>query len=90
MNQPKSRLAPALIVAGVLCAILAVYVGGYLSLCWRATPVASEAGAERFARAADKVVCLRREAELGPLDRYYGRAQQITHEEALDCLARAA
>jgi predicted phosphoribosyltransferase len=60
------------------------------SMIVAATPVASEAGAERFARAADKVVCLRREAELGPLDRYYGRAQQITHEEALDCLARAA
>ena len=60
------------------------------SMIVAATPVASEAGAERFARAAEKVVCLRREAELGPLDRYYGRAQQITHEEALDCLARAA
>jgi putative phosphoribosyl transferase len=60
------------------------------SMIVAATPVASEAGAERFARAADKVVCLHREAELGPLDRYYGRAQQITHEEALDCLARAA
>jgi predicted phosphoribosyltransferase len=60
------------------------------SLIVAATPVASEAGAERFARAADKVVCLHREAELGPLDRYYGQARQITHEEALDCLARAA
>jgi putative phosphoribosyl transferase len=60
------------------------------SLIVAATPVASEAGAERFARAADKVVCLRREAELGPLDRYYGQARQVTHEEALDCLARAA
>jgi putative phosphoribosyl transferase len=60
------------------------------SMIVAATPVASEAGAERFARAADKVVCLHREAELGPLDRYCGRAQQITHEEALDCLARAA
>jgi putative phosphoribosyl transferase len=60
------------------------------SMIVAATPVASEAGAERFARAADKVVCLRREAELGPLDRYYGRAQQISHEEALDCLTRAA
>ena len=60
------------------------------SMIVAATPVASQAGAERFARAADKVVCLRREAELGPLDRYYGRAQQITHEEALDCLTRAA
>jgi len=60
------------------------------SMIVAATPVASEAGAERFARAADKVVCLHREAELGPLDRYYGQAQQITHEEALDCLARAA
>jgi predicted phosphoribosyltransferase len=55
-----------------------------------ATPVASQAGAERFAKAADKVVCLRRDAELGPLSRYYGQAQQISHEEALDCLARAA
>ena len=55
-----------------------------------ATPVAIQAGVVRFARAADKVVCLRREAELGPLDRYYDRAQQITHEEALDCLTRAA
>jgi predicted phosphoribosyltransferase len=60
------------------------------SMIVAATPVASEAGAERFARAADKVVCLRREAELGPLDRYYGQARQVTHEEALDCLARAA
>ena len=60
------------------------------SMIVAAAPVASEAGAERFARAADKVVCLHREAELGPLDRYYGQAQQITHEEALDCLARAA
>jgi predicted phosphoribosyltransferase len=55
-----------------------------------ATPVASQAGAERFAKAADKVVCLRRDAELGPLSRYYAQAQQISHEEALDCLARAA
>jgi len=60
------------------------------SMIVAAAPVASHAGAERFARAADKVICLRREAELGPLDRYYGRAQQITHEEALDCLTRAA
>jgi predicted phosphoribosyltransferase len=60
------------------------------SLIVAATPIASAAGAERFARAADKVVCLHREAELGPLDRYYGQARQITHEEALDCLARAA
>ncbi len=30
--RPKSRLAPALIVvAGVLCAVLAVYVGGYFA-----------------------------------------------------------
>jgi putative phosphoribosyl transferase len=55
-----------------------------------AAPVASQAGAERFAKAADKVVCLRRDDELGPLSRYYGQAQQISHEEALDCLARAA
>ncbi|HXC55715.1 MAG TPA: phosphoribosyltransferase family protein [Rhizomicrobium sp.] len=60
------------------------------SMIVAATPVASQSGAERFTRAADKVICLRREAELGPLDRYYGRSQQVTHEEALDCLARAA
>jgi putative phosphoribosyl transferase len=60
------------------------------SMIVAATPVASRAGAERFAQMADKVICLRRESELGPLDRYYGRAQQITHEEALDCLTRAA
>ena len=60
------------------------------SMIVAATPIASRAGAERFAQAADKLVCLHREAELGPLDRYYGQAQQITHEEALDCLARAA
>ena len=52
--------------------------------------VPARAGAERFAQMADKVICLRREAELGPLDRYYGQARQITHEEALDCLTRAA
>jgi putative phosphoribosyl transferase len=60
------------------------------SMIVAATPVASDAGVERFAKAADRMVCLRREAELGPLDRYYGRAQQVSHEEALDCLARAA
>jgi putative phosphoribosyl transferase len=60
------------------------------SMIVAATPIASDAGAERFAKAADRMVCLRREPELGPLDRYYGQAQQITHEEALDCLARAA
>jgi putative phosphoribosyl transferase len=59
------------------------------SMIVAAAPVAARASADRFARAADKVVCLRREAELGPLERYYGQAQQITHEEALDCLARA-
>ena len=60
------------------------------SMLVAATPVASQAGAERFAKAADKVVCLRRDAELGPLSQYYGRAEQISHEEALNCLARAA
>ena len=55
-----------------------------------AAPVAAQASVDRFAKAADKLVCLRREAELGPLDRYYSQAQQITHAEALDCLARAA
>jgi putative phosphoribosyl transferase len=60
------------------------------SMLVAATPVASQAGAARFAKAADKVVCLRRDAELGPLSQYYGRAEQISHEEALNCLARAA
>jgi hypothetical protein len=32
MNHPNSRLAPALIVAGMLCALLGVYVAGYF-LC---------------------------------------------------------
>jgi hypothetical protein len=36
------------------------------------------------------VVWLHREAELGPLSRYYKEPRQVTHEEALDCLARAA
>ena len=35
------------------------------SMIVAAAPVAAGASAERFARAADKVVCLRREAELG-------------------------
>ena len=60
------------------------------SMIVAAAPVAAGASAERFARAADKVVCLRREAELGPLERYYGQARQVSHEEALDCLAHAA
>jgi putative phosphoribosyl transferase len=60
------------------------------SMIVAAAPVLAGASAERFARAADKVVCLRREAELGPLERYYGQARQISHEEALDCLAQAA
>jgi len=59
------------------------------SMIVAAAPVAARASADHFAQVADKVVCLRREAELGPLERYYGEAQQITHEEALDCLARA-
>ena len=54
-----------------------------------AAPVASQAGADRFAKEADKVICLRRDTELGPLSQYYQRAEQVTHEEALDCLARA-
>jgi predicted phosphoribosyltransferase len=60
------------------------------SMLVAAAPVASDVGAERFAKAADKVVWLHREAELGPLSRYYEEPRQITHEEALDCLARAA
>jgi predicted phosphoribosyltransferase len=60
------------------------------SLIVAAAPVASDAGAERFAKAADRVVWLHREAELGPLSRYYGQAQQISHAEALDWLSRAA
>jgi putative phosphoribosyl transferase len=60
------------------------------SMIVAAAPVASQAGADRFAREADRLVCLHRAAELGPLGRYYGQAQQITHEEALECLARAA
>jgi putative phosphoribosyl transferase len=61
------------------------------SMVVAAVPVASQAGAERFAKVADRLVCLHREtAELGPLGRYYAQAEQITHEEALSCLARAA
>ena len=59
------------------------------SMIVAATPVASEGSVAHFAKAADKVVCLHRDAELGPLSQYYGRAGQISHEEALDCLARA-
>jgi putative phosphoribosyl transferase len=55
-----------------------------------AVPVASDAGASRLAPLVDRLVCLRREPELGPLDRYYGQARRITHEEALSCLWRAA
>jgi hypothetical protein len=33
MDRPKSRLAPALIVAGVLCAASALYVVGYFYGC---------------------------------------------------------
>jgi predicted phosphoribosyltransferase len=55
-----------------------------------AAPVASRAGAERCAGLADRVVCLHREAELGPLDLYYGEATQVSHDEVLACLARPA
>ena len=58
------------------------------SMIVAAAPVASEAGAQRFAGMVNRLVCLRREPELGPLDRYYGEARQISHEEALECLAR--
>jgi putative phosphoribosyl transferase len=60
------------------------------SMIVAAVPIASQASAERFAKAADRIVCLHRDTELGPLDRYYGQARQISHEEALECLARAA
>ena len=30
MDRPKSRLAPVLVVAFILCAMLAAYVGSYL------------------------------------------------------------
>ena len=60
------------------------------SMIVAAAPVASEAGARRFEGTVNRMVCLHREAELGPLDRYYGKAGQISHEEALECLARAA
>src|SRR5215472_14755031 len=50
------------------------------SMVVAAVPVASLAGAERFAKVADRLVCLHREtAELGPLGRYYAQAEQITH-----------
>ena len=60
------------------------------SMIVAAAPIACAASAERFAGQADRVVCLQRDAELGPLARYYGRPEQVTHEEALECLARAA
>jgi predicted phosphoribosyltransferase len=60
------------------------------SMIVAAAPIACAASAERFARQANRVVCLQRDAELGPLARYYGRPEQVTHEEALECLARAA
>src|SRR5687768_15471866 len=31
--RPKNRLAPAMIVAGALCAMLGAYVAGYLMMC---------------------------------------------------------
>jgi predicted phosphoribosyltransferase len=60
------------------------------SMVVAAVPIASQAGADRCAKEADRFVCLHRDAELGPLARYYAQADQITHEEALSCLARAA
>jgi len=60
------------------------------SMVVAAVPVASHAGCDRFAKVADRLVCLHRDAELGPLGRYYAQAEQISHEEALSCLARAA
>jgi predicted phosphoribosyltransferase len=60
------------------------------SMIVAAAPVAAAASAERFAKQADRMVCLHRDAELGPLARYYGKPEQVTHEEALEWLARAA
>jgi predicted phosphoribosyltransferase len=59
------------------------------SMIVAAAPVAAAASAERFAKQADRLVCLHRDAELGPLARYYGRPEQVTHEEALECLRAA-
>jgi putative phosphoribosyl transferase len=60
------------------------------SMIVAAAPVAAEASAERCAKQANRLVCLHRDAELGPLARYYGKPEQVTHEEALEWLARAA
>ena len=59
------------------------------SMIVAAAPVAAQASADRFAKEADRLVCLHRDAELGPLARYYGLSEQVTHEQALECLARA-
>lgn len=53
-----------------------------------ATPVASRTGLQRFESLAARTICLRKENELASLDRYYGDASQVSHEEALDWLAQ--
>jgi hypothetical protein len=50
MDRPKSRVAPALIVAGILCAVPAVYLACYLRLGWRPTPIGSEVRRAYFSR----------------------------------------
>lgn len=53
-----------------------------------ATPVASRSGVQRFEGLAARMVCLRQESELAPIEHYYGDAAQVSHEEALAWLAQ--
>jgi putative phosphoribosyl transferase len=54
-----------------------------------AAPVASDPGMARLVPLADRVVALRRVADVGPLDQHYAEWRQVTHDEALGYLEKA-
>jgi putative phosphoribosyl transferase len=54
-----------------------------------AAPVASDPGVARIAPLAERVVTLRRVADVGSLEQHYVDWRQVTHQEALACLEKA-
>jgi len=54
-----------------------------------AAPIASDPGMARLAPLVERVVTLRRVADVGPLEQHYVDWRQVSHQEALACLERA-
>ncbi len=54
-----------------------------------AAPIVSDPGLARLAPLVERVVTLRRVADVGPLEQHYADWRQVSHQEALACLERA-